>query len=710
MKFRRHLYYILWLLILTAGCGIATEFFAYNLNYDPSLGSKPFGIFYFPYQIFLWHLKFGATGNLFEKAYMIIVTIAVLSGIGVLILYNKNNKVVADTYGSSRWLSNDELRKLGLINTDGIILGMTNKAKYKYKYKTDKYIMKKPGDLIYIDKSNRHNTHLAAISFTRGGKGVNLVIPTLLSWKGSVFCYDIKKENYIVTAGFRKKYTHVIKFEPADPECSAKYNPLDEIEIGSAIEVATAQNIAEIIANPDGSDKNKGDPYWENNGKLLLTALILHVKYSEEDKSLYGVFKYITNPDWKNSKEMFENILMTKHYDNKVHPSISGVAAIMKNTAENTLSGFITQVVSYLGIFADPVVSKNMNKSDFKITDLMKRKKPVSLYFVVSPDDKKRLQPVTRLFLQMMGKKLCRKLDDHQHKLLMILDEFPSLGRLDFIEEQIAFFAGYGIRLCLITQSFSQIFKLYGENTSILDNCKYKLIFGAYTPKEAKLISEYLGQQTIQKTNENKSGKLSSGIMSNVSRNTQEIGRPLMTYDEIMRLSYEDIIILIGGQNAYPGKKIFYFQDYRFKDRANLPVPESMEEQMKELIFDDDEGILSKDELFEEDLENFDDKLARALEEDQILSEGINNYKNPVGGENATGENINRLAGGDNIEAAQAVGEEKMVEYDDDITPGELEIYEDLLEHRRKKGVKVESCEDAIVEDELDVENIFDVL
>ncbi len=715
MKFRRHLYYILWLLIVTVACSIATEFFAYNLGYEPSLGGKLFGGFYFPYQIFLWNMKYGATGNLYEKAYMIIGIVAVIAGVGILILYNRINKKVSDTYGSSRYGTTNEMKKLGLIKSDPTgcaILCQSNKAKFKYKHKKDKWIMKKSGKLICIDKSNRHNTHLAALAYTRAGKGINLIIPTLLSWNQSVFVYDIKKENYNVTAGWRKKFSHVIKFEPANPECSAKYNPLDEILLGSNSEIATAQNIAEIIANPDGKDNNKGDPFWENNGIILLTCLILHVLYSEKEKSLYGIYKYITNPEWENTKDMFINMLNTKHLEECVHPNIAEMAAVMKNAAENTLSGFILQVISYLKIFADPVVSKNMSSSDFKITDLMQRKRPVSLYLVVNPEDKKRMNPVTRLMLQMIGKKLCRKLGDYKNKLLMIFDEFISLGKIDFVEDQIAYFAGYGIRLFLITQSFNQIFNLYGANTSILDNCKYKVIFGSYTPNEAKLIAEYLGQKTILKTNENKSGKLATGLMTGISKNTQEVGRNLMTYDEVMRLSYDDIILLIGGSYPYLGKKIFYFDDYRFKDRANITPPESIKEQMLQLIFDDDEGILSKDELYEEDLEDWNYRLAKAVEEDKLLS-----YNTKKADQSATPEGFNKNSMEEQNRLDEDVNGDEIMEdnfeYDDGMTPKERELYEDLLEHRKKKGVKVESYEHVPQEDEedeLDVDNIFDAL
>jgi len=259
---------------------------------------------------------------------------------------------------------------------------------------------------------------------------------------------------------------------------------------------------------------------------------------------------------------------------------------------------------------------------------------------------------------------------------------------------------------------FNYTFNIEGFNTLRVEYCKYKVIYRSYTPNEVKIIAENKRKKTINKTNENKSGKLATGLMTGISKNTQEVGRNLMTYDEVMRLSYDDIILLIGGSYPYLGKKIFYFDDYRFKDRANITPPESIKEQMLQLIFDDDEGILSKDELYEEDLEDWNYRLAKAVEEDKLLSDNTNQAD-----QSAPPEGFNKNSKEEqNRQEEDVNGDEIMednFEYDDGMTPKERELYEDLLEHRKKKGVKVESYEHVPQEDEedeLDVDNIFDAL
>lgn len=124
------------------------------------------------------------------------------------------------------------------------------------------------------------NKHLAVVAPTRSGKGVGLIIPTLLgSWNESCVVNDIKSENWGITAGYRKKMGQkVIKFEPtADDGSTARWNPLDEVPICSAQEVSMAQNLAQIIADSEG--KGKADHWIANAGNVIM-ACILHLKYA----------------------------------------------------------------------------------------------------------------------------------------------------------------------------------------------------------------------------------------------------------------------------------------------------------------------------------------------------------------------------------------------------------------------------------------------
>lgn len=59
-------------------------------------------------------------------------------------------------------------------------------------------------DGYYLRDDAKTHTFLCAPS--RSGKGVGIIIPTLLAWPHSVVVVDVKGENYAFTAGRRKKW------------------------------------------------------------------------------------------------------------------------------------------------------------------------------------------------------------------------------------------------------------------------------------------------------------------------------------------------------------------------------------------------------------------------------------------------------------------------------------------------------------------------
>src|SRR5689334_15970167 len=137
----------------------------------------------------------------------------------------------------------------------------------------------------------------------------------------------------------------------------------------------------------------------------------------------------------------------------KIHPVIASAAHELLNKSENERSGVLSTAMSFLGLYRDPTVAEVTSRCDWRISDLVEGKQPVSLYLVVPPSDISRTKPLIRLVLNQIGRRLTEHLHaeggGHRQKLLLMLDEFPALGRLDFFETSLAFMAGYGVRAFL---------------------------------------------------------------------------------------------------------------------------------------------------------------------------------------------------------------------------------------------------------------------
>lgn len=503
---------------------------------------------------------------------------------------------------------------------------------YVWPQKTFSKLYAKLNHFYLRDNSNKH---MAVIAPTRSGKGVGLIIPTLLgSWKSSVIVNDIKSENWGVTAGYRKyKMGHTtIKFEPtASDGSSARWNPLDEIRIGTPSEVSQAQNLAAIIADYEG----KGKPdHWTANAATVIMCVILFLKYAhakEPDKypnnpSLYTVASFmkatlergqdgikakgfvdalkeladyehvpeegIDIKEWNKDKNCYE----TRHFDQSDlrnmyteassldqfpgnHPIIFQTMIEITAKPDNELGSIISTANTALKEYLDPVLAENTSVSDFDIDDIMNYRKPVSLYLVTPPSDLLRLAPIFRLFFEMMVRHHARSIgtyingqakSEYKHKCLFLMDEFSSLGNLQSFAATLSYIAGYGMKVFLINQGLPQINGIYGKDNQILMNCHLQIFYAPNDNDTAKYAESLLGNKTILV--KSKSRNNSGGWFNNGSTSEQATARALMTADELKRLGDQEIIVASGSPPVLTDK-IKYYENNYFLDRLmNAPV------------------------------------------------------------------------------------------------------------------------------------------
>ena len=263
--------------IVIAGVWSATQWTAAALGYQLRLGSPWFDFFgtpvYHPWRLFEWWFFFDAYApHVFDVGGAIAAgsgLIAVVVAVGMSIWRSRQSKLVT-TYGSARWANAEDICKAGLDQPAGVFLGQHRQQ--------------------YL----RHEgpEHVLTFAPTRSGKGVGLVVPTLLSWPASAVIHDIKGENWSITAGWRSRFSHCLLFNPTDAK-SAAYNPLLEVRRG-AHEVRDVQNIADILVDPEGALERRN--HWEKTSHALLVGAILHVLYAGEDKTLRGVANFLSDP------------------------------------------------------------------------------------------------------------------------------------------------------------------------------------------------------------------------------------------------------------------------------------------------------------------------------------------------------------------------------------------------------------------------------
>ena len=546
--------------IVFAGIWTATQWAAAMLGHQPQLGAPWFDVagiaVYRPWQIFPWWYHYDAYApDVFDKAGALAAASGFV-GCGAAIfgsLWRARQQRLVTTYGSARWATSREIDRAGLTGDAGVVLGQ-----FQHRYL-------------------RHHgpEHVMAFAPTRSGKGVGLVVPTLLSWTGSAVIHDIKGENWQLTAAWRARFSHALLFNPTDAR-SAHYNPLIEVRRGTH-EVRDVQNIADILVDPEGALERRN--HWEKTSHALLVGAILHVLYAEEEKTLARVATFLSDPQ-RPFTATLRRMMATNHIGTtdapQVHPVVASAARELLNKSDNERSGVLSTAMSFLGLYRDPTVAEVTSRCDWRIADLVDGERPVSLYLVVPPSDISRTKPLIRLILNQIGRRLTEKLDDRRstvrrHEVLMMLDEFPALGRLDFFETALAFMAGYGIRAFLIAQSLNQIERAYGEHNSILDNCHVRVAFATNDERTARRISDALGTATEQRAMRNYAGHRLAPWLAHVMVSRQETARALLTPGEVMQLPATDELVLVSGMAPIRARKLRYYEDSNFAGRVAAP-------------------------------------------------------------------------------------------------------------------------------------------
>ncbi|MBL8547732.1 MAG: type IV secretory system conjugative DNA transfer family protein [Hyphomonadaceae bacterium] len=415
-------------LIALTGLWLATAFIADVFSYQRALGAPLVMVgetpIYAPWAVLAWTSAHAeAFPKPFSAARLIVFGAFVIALLPIVVAARA--KLGVKPFGAKAWGGADDAKAAGLFADTGTVLGKFGR------------------DILCFDGPE----HQLLIGASRSGKGRGQVVPTLLAWPHSALVLDVKGEladgdarhRFPGTAGLRESLGPVLRLAPTRLD-SASFNPLHEVRKGPN-EVRDVQNIVEILVDPQGDGRHQD--FWDRSAKTILVGVILHVLYAEppERKTLAVVREKLRDLD-ATALEMKSTLHRLGSTSNQpeVHPEVLHAAESFLAGEERLQSGVKATAESFFGLFADEIVARNTATSDFRIGDLMCGPKPVTLYLQPPPSDALRLMP----FLRLVINQFARALMEHQekdaqgrpkrHRLILVLDEFPMLGRMPFFE------------------------------------------------------------------------------------------------------------------------------------------------------------------------------------------------------------------------------------------------------------------------------------
>jgi type IV secretion system protein VirD4 len=450
-------------------------------------------------------------------------------------------------YGEARFAKRKEIEDAGLLGDSGIILG-------KYG---DKYLMYS-GD-----------SHVYVAAPTRGGKGVGIVIPNLLSWPESAVVLDIKQENWDITSAVRASYGHAcFLFNPAARDGrSHGWNPLSYISEDAGARINDIQKIGAMLW-PDPADG--GDPIWTASCRSLFLGIVLYLLETPDKQVTLGeVMRFAMQAQAKRLKEMIE-----KRQASEEPLSSECVVALgdYLDTSDNTRTSIRKSFTSRLELWQNPMIDATTSRNDFDLRDLRRRR--MTIYIGITPDDLDRLAPIINLLFQQIIDLNTRELP-HQdptlrYKCLLLMDEFMAPGRIPILAKGISYIAGYNLRILAIFQSPSQVRDPrggYGHEAgeTLFDNMDVRVVFAPSNFRIAEEISKELGVDTIEKKSKGKSGIAFKS--KSHSENISEHGRALLLPQEVKAIGAWREILLVRNVPPIQCDKIRYFLDPVFTDR-----------------------------------------------------------------------------------------------------------------------------------------------
>lgn len=552
-------------LIALSGLWFATAFIADVFAHQAGLGA-PLMIaggepIYAPWAIFVWS---GAHAEVFPRPFAVarLIVFGALALALLPIFVAGRGKLGVKPFGAKAWGVTADAKAAGLFADTGTVLG-----------KLDREILCFSGP-----------EHQLLIGASRSGKGRGHVVPTLLAWPQSALVLDVKGEladgdpghGFPGTSGFRETLGPVLRFAPTRLD-SAAFNPLFEVRKG-ANEIRDVQNLVEILVDPHGDGRNQD--FWDRSAKAILVGVILHVLYAEpeERKTLAVVREKLRDLD-ATALAMKATLHRLSPATGKpeVHPEVFHAAESFLAGEDRLKAGVKATAESFFGLFADEIVARNTATSDFRIGDLMCADRPVTLYLQPPPSDAIRLTPLLRLLVNQIARALMEDQSadalgrPKRHRLILVLDEFPMLGRMPFFETMMGAMAGYGLKAFLVAQSLNHLTKAYGRDNVILDNCHIVTSFAAADTETAKRIAEMAGE--VWELRESETLKRPRPLLwSHGSTTIREDRRALLLPGDVRALPRDEQLIFVAGAKPLKTKKLKFDREPIFMERLAAPA------------------------------------------------------------------------------------------------------------------------------------------
>jgi type IV secretion system protein VirD4 len=539
------------LLSLTMASSIGGAVFAFQNRYDASLGHSLWHIgrhqLYAPTAYPLWLWRWGG-----KRPAAFQLSGSVAAGVLALGLLS-SAKRKDDESPRAQWATPAQIRRAKLLRPEGIVLGLLGTRVVRHQA---------PG-------------HVLVVASTQSGKSTSLVIPTILDDnRRSMLILDPKDEGAVIpggeiyqrTAGYRATVSKVVRFQPLS-EVSHQYNPLNSIRLRTPFEIRDLQIVADLLGDSDGDGgdhQSEAGQHFRQIASDVHVGVLAHGLYSRQATTL-GTCYHLWCGNLQLA-DLVKTMETTRHVNGQCHPAVVHAVRLIKETADKELSALVNTARRALRLWADPLVCRATDRSDFTLKDLREGVRPLSLYLSFPFSDIERLRPLSRLVIRQCLEHAASRKTGWRWDLVAMLDEFQSLRRLPILRHGLNYFLGMGVTMCLITPSLNEVEDIWGLHHPFLEGCATKVVFGVRDARVAGRFSDSIGATSTPHARESLADS-PTGFGKRRSISTEEREEPLFSSTAVMGLD-EDTVLALVGRHTMRLQKARYWNNAVWNQRA----------------------------------------------------------------------------------------------------------------------------------------------
>lgn len=378
--------------------------------------------------------------------------------------------------------------------------------------------------------------HIFLAAGSRSGKGRSIIINNLIKWPGSIVSIDPKGLNATITAtrrGQGDKYCEgmgqeVYVLDPMNcadvpDELRAHYNLLDALDPDDGNLSAYADMIADAICViPEGGDAAE----WALEGKEFVSIIIQWVvcapHIADKDRNLLTVRNLIMEGEYQRSEQLKKQKINVDPYtilldDMEISTvnkgRIARQARDWKQSVKDLKKYFESirkSAIRHLKFLNTDGMENTLTNTGvyprtFNLSDLRDSEKGVSLYLCLPPQHANPYGRWQRAMINLILSEMQKSFTQPKiGTLLLSIDEFPLLGRMDSIIDNMNYIGESGVKLFLACQQIINLKEIYGDNfEQFMAGSVLQIWFATGGTFTGEYLSKMLGETEIIKYQRN---------------------------------------------------------------------------------------------------------------------------------------------------------------------------------------------------------------